>query len=78
MLVEVILMIGSAAHEEGDAIVGAREDDFRVAGGDAIEAVAAEAIAEEDGVVDGLGRAVHSFLDFGGHGDTAEVVETLG
>jgi len=62
MGIEVGAVAFFGAEEEGDTIMGADGDEGDVAGTDALEAVAAEAVAEEDGVA-GWRGAVNGGLE---------------
>lgn len=78
VLVEVALVLLAAAHEEGNAAVGAGQHEHGVAGFEAVQAVAAQAVAEQDGVVLAGGHGVDALLQILGHGLAAEVMEALG
>ncbi len=75
--VELLFVAGAGAEQERDAIVGARDDDGDGAGLEAVEAIAAEGVAEQDGVVFVRGHGIDAGLDLVAHGGAGTVVEAL-
>jgi hypothetical protein len=57
-----LLVAGARAEEEGDAIVGAGDDERRVGGAEALDNVTAEGVADQEGVVFARGLGVDQFL----------------
>ena len=73
-----VLVRRARAEEEGDAVVRARDDQRDVAGRDAHQAVVAPGVAQEDGLVAGVGiHGVDRGLDAGDHVRGLQVVQSL-
>ena len=77
-VVEIFLVTLAAAHEQGDAIVGAGNDQRQGAALQARHAVAAQGVAEEQGLVARRVSGVGDLLEPGAHSRAAEVVQSLG
>ena len=78
MALEIVFEGLAVAHQEGDAVVSAWQDEGLRAGLDPGQAVAAQAVAEHDRVERAVVRLINLFLDAGSHGPGALVVQALG